>query len=299
MELQKDESLKFYWAPIAAVIFWGLSFVATKIALRSFPPFTLIFFRFSLGALFFLIIMTRRGWPRLTLNAHVRVFFIALMQPGSYFICETFGLQYTSAAKTGLIIATIPVVVPLLAMVLIGERTPARQFWGIGLSFAGIAALVLGDPNFTFQLEGAIIGDMLIFGAVLSAAFYIVFTRNLSQNYSPLDITCMQTIYGAIFFTPGCLLQWSQISWATVGTDSLAALAYLTVFATVAAFLCYNYGLSKLPATRVAVFINAIPVVALLAAFLILGERLAVPQLTGAVLVLAGVYLTNRLKAKR
>lgn len=62
-----------------------------------------------------------------------------------------------------------------------------------------------------------------------------------------------------------------------MGADSVAALAYLTLFATVAAFLCYNFALSRLPATRVAVFINAIPVVSLLAAFLILGERLTPP----------------------
>lgn len=63
-----------------------------------------------------------------------------------------------------------------------------------------------------------------------------------------------------------------------MGADSVAALAYLTLFATVAAFLCYNFALSRLPATRVAVFINAIPVVSLLAAFLILGERLTPPR---------------------
>lgn len=203
MKIQQDTPLKLYWAPIAAVIFWGLSFAATKIALRSFPPFTLIFLRFSLGALLFMLIMARRGLPRLSRSAHIKIFLIAILQPGTYFICETFGLQYTSAAKTGLIIATIPVVVPILAWFFLGERTPAGRFLGIGLSFAEIAALVVGDPAFAFHLQGATLGDLLIFGSVLSAAFYIVMIRNLGQKHSALDITCMQTIYGALFFAPG------------------------------------------------------------------------------------------------
>ena len=106
---QTKNSLLTYLALATAVIFWGLSFVVTKIALQSFSPFCLIFFRFFTAAIFFIILLWRTGFPSLTRKTLRSLLLLALMQPGLYFLFETFGLQYTSATKTSLIIATIPI----------------------------------------------------------------------------------------------------------------------------------------------------------------------------------------------
>ena len=74
---------------------------------------------------------------------------------------------------------------------------------------------------------------------------------------------------------------------------SVEALLYLTIFATIGAFLCYNYALSRIPASRAAVFINGIPVVTALGAWIVLGESLTPVQAAGGVLVLCAVFLTN------
>ena len=98
--------MKTYAALVATMVFWGLSFVATKVALESVPTFTMVFIRFSLAALFFLVIRQGRKWPVFHGRDRLKMVLLALFEPGLYFIFETIGLQYTTAPKTALIIAT-------------------------------------------------------------------------------------------------------------------------------------------------------------------------------------------------
>jgi drug/metabolite transporter (DMT)-like permease len=282
-----------YFALTSAMVFWGLSFVATKIALESLPTFTLVFARFALGSCLFLLLMVRYGLPRFTWRVHGKVLLTAIFEPGLYFIFETIGLQHTTAPKAALIIALIPIVVIFLAFLFLGERSRPWSLVGVIMSLVGIGVLVGGDPQFRWALGDQLLGDLLIFGAVVSAALYIVCARDLARTHSALEITSMQTLYGALFYLVPFLLELPKTQWSTVSGRSLGALAYLTVFATFGAFLCYNYGLTKIPASKASVFINGIPVVTALGAWLLLGENLTMVQATGGLLVLLGVYLAN------
>jgi drug/metabolite transporter (DMT)-like permease len=282
-----------YVAVSLAVLFWGLSFVATKIALESLTLFMLLSIRFIFAASVFLMLMTWRGFPRFTKTEHLQIFLAALFQPGLYFLCETTGLQYTSASKASLIIATIPILVLALSIVFLKERLTLVIVSGMILSIVGVALLIIGDTQFQWAFEGSMIGDLLILGAVLSMAIYTVTLKNVTKHRSPLDITGMLMCYGALFFTPPFLRELPQIQWSAVYGRSWVALACLAVFATIGAFLSFNYALSKLSASRTAIFLNCVPVVTALGAWIILGERLSLMQFLGGGLVLGAVYLTN------
>jgi drug/metabolite transporter (DMT)-like permease len=294
--LDERSNVAAYVALTAAVLFWGLSFVATKVALETMPTFTLIFFRFGLsGLLFAAVSMMRGGLPRLTRRAHLKLFLMAVFEPGLYFYFETVGLQHTTAPKAALIIATIPVAVLVFARVLIGERIRLFSLVGILVSLAGIGVLITGDPGFRWALGNHLVGDLLIIGAVVTAALYMVGARDLGRDYSAWDITCFQILYGALFYAPMFLVEMSAMDWGAVSGSSLLAAVYLTVFATVAAFLCYNFGLTRIQASRASVFINGIPVVTAVAAWVVLGERLTVLQAWGGAMVLLGVWMANAL----
>lgn len=282
-----------YIAVSLAVLFWGLSFVATKIALESLTLFTLLSIRFVFAASIFLMLMKMRGFPSFTKKEHLQIFLAALFQPGLYFFCETTGLQYTSASKASLIIATIPILVLVLSIVFLKERLTFPIVGGMALSIIGVALLIAGDAQFQWAFEGSMIGDLLILGAVVSMAIYTVTLKNVTRQRSPLDITGVLMCYGALFFTPPFLWQLPHIQWQVVQGRSLIALACLGLFATIGAFLSFNYALSKLSASRTAIFLNCIPVVTALAAWGILGERLRPVQFLGGALVLVAVYLTN------
>ena len=293
MKLMQHQQTKPYLALSAAMVFWGLSFVATKIALEGFSAFTLIFGRFALASCLFAGILAYRGLPSFSRREHIRVFLMALFDPGLYFIFETIGLQHTTAPKAALIIATIPVAVTALAAFLLRERPSIVNLLGIGLSLAGITVLVAGDPQLNWRFGGPILGDLLIFGAVLSATFYIVNARNLARNRTALQITSVQAFYGAIFYAPAFFWELPSMNWSAVSGLSVGALIYLTLFATIGAFLCYNYALATVSASRAAVFINGIPVVTAAASWLLLGEKLTLIQAGGGLLVLFAVFITN------
>ncbi len=281
-----------YLALALAVLFWGLSFVATKVALQSFTPFCLIFFRFFTASIFFIALFWRTGFPPLTKKAVKSLMLLALMQPGLYFTCETIGLQYTSATKTSLIIATIPVFVLALSAILLKERIRPINLFGIFLSLAGVALLVFGD-KMQAELHGMLIGDLLIFGAVLSASVYMVMIRQLGTTIPSYQITGMQIIFGAVLFFPAFLWDLPKLNWSDVSTESITALIGLTLFATIGAFLCYNYALSKIPTARAATCINGIPLVTAFGAWILLGESLTDIQFLGGAVVLFAVFLAN------
>ena len=294
-----DKKIKTYLALAFTILFWGLSFIATKIALTSFTPFVYMFFRFTLASVFFLVLMLWRGFPKLSAGDHKKLFLIGLLEPGLYFIFETFGLTYTTASKASLIIAAVPIAVLLLARIVLKEKITGKRLWGVILSIAGIMILILGDPKFSISSAGSMLGDMLIFGAVISASFYMIIARDLGQRLSSLEITSFQVFYGAILFTPFFLLNMGGIQWSQISAQAVGAVVFLAVFATILGFLFYNYALTQIPASQVAVFINGIPVVTAIVAWFILGESLTLLQMAGGLLVLIAVIVANKPQPSR
>ena len=292
-KLSKGNKLEAYMALSAAMLFWGLSFVATKLALESFSTFTLVFVRFALASCIFLAFILMRGFPRFTAKDQMKIVLMAFFEPGLYFVFETIGLQHTSAPKVALIIATIPVVVMILSTFLLRERSSVMNLFGMAVSIVGIFVLISGDLKGNWEFGGSFLGDLYIFGAVISASLYIVSARHLGKKHSAFDFTSMQIIYAALLYIPAFIWEFPDMLWSDISIRSLWALAFLVLFATVSGFLCYNYALTKVTATKAAVFINGIPVITVISAWFLLGETLTIIQGLGGIIVLLGVFLTN------
>lgn len=275
------------------MFFWGLSFVGTKLALLSFSPFANVFLRFALASVFFLALFAVKGFPRLTSRQHLKLFFLSLFEPGLYFVFESYGIKLTSASEASLIIALVPVAVAVLSRIILKERLSARGFVGIGLSLIGVAVLVLGGGA-ELAFDSSLLGDLLVLGAVVTAAAYMILARDLGAQLSSFEITGFQTFYGALFFAPLFLLGVDGGPVRAILPESVAAVVFLAAGATIGGFLCYNWALSKVLASKAAIFINGIPVVTAIGAWILLGERLTPMQLAGAGLVMFAVWLTSR-----
>ena len=286
-----------YLALISSLFFWGLSFIGTKIALTGFTPFVLIFIRFGVASLFFIVFLLRRGFPRLSRRDHWRVFLTSLVQPWLYFIFETNALRYTSASKVSLIIATIPIFVLIFTAFMVKKGPSLLILTGIIGSLIGVVLLVVGDDAFRWEMN-TMLGDLMIFGAVISAALYIISMRSLVQVYSAVEITGLQFIYGALLFAPEFLWELPAMEWSAINSQSFIAICGLTLFATVGAFGSYNFALSKISATKASIFLNGVPVVTVLGGWAILGERLSLIQFIGAAVVLTAVLLTTLNKSE-
>lgn len=288
----KKELTVVYTALLTAVLFWGSSFVAVKIVLQSIPPSAYMFLRFAAASLIFIIILNIKGVKNLTLKNHISLAAIAFFEPFLYFIFETAGIQRTSASSASIIIAAVPAVVALSAAVFLNEKISLKSWIGIILSITGVFLLTLFEKG-TGASSSTLTGNLFVFLAVLSAAAYMIIVRKVAPGLTTLQITGWQIIYGTIFFLPLFIKDYADISWSSITSVSLTALVFLILFATITAFMSYNYALTKIPASKAALFINGIPVVTVIVSAIVLGERISMIQIIGGLVIISGVTLAN------
>ena len=280
-----------YAAAVGMTVAFALSFVATKTALRGFEPLLIALLRFTLaGAVLWVVWRLRPVREPLTRAELGRLALIGFVSLTVYFSFENLGIARTSASEAAILIATIPVFVALIGAFVPAERPTARQWAGILLSFAGIVVLVLaaGDAG-----GGSLAGDLLVLAASGSAAVYSVLARRLLVSRSALFVTAWQNLFGALFMAPLALAEALLAGVRRPTLPAAGGVLFLTFVCSILAYLLLNYAFRFLPAGRVSVFINLTPVVAVASAYVLLGERLTFAQIAAAVVVVAGVWVTN------
>lgn len=291
----KPHPLLVQGAMMTTMLLWGVSFVASKIILDQITPLTYMGVRFLAASVLLAGVMAIRGRPRFSLRTVLLIGLTALAEPIAYFLFESYGIRLLSATTASLIIGTIPLAVTVLAAIILNEPARPGGLVAVGVSIVGIVLLVIGDGVAPADLRSETIGILLIFGAVFSAAFYITLARGLTQHHDPINLTVVQTWWGAGVF----LILWRAQppefrSLAAVTPVGWGALAFLVAGATVAAFLLYNWALRYERAGVAALYINAIPVITAITGWIVLGERLTPVQMLGAILVLASVRVGSR-----
>jgi drug/metabolite transporter (DMT)-like permease len=276
---------------------FGLSFVATKYALRGYEPLLIALLRFSLaGGILWVVWRFRRGPERVSRGELGRLAALGFISLTVYFSFENLGIARTSASEAAILIATIPLFVVILNAFTLRERNTARQWAGIALSFAGIAALVLLGGRVAGgggAGGGSLTGNLLVLAASLSAGAYSILARRLLVSRPALFVTTFQNLFGALFMLPLALAEAALVGVRHPTPRATGGLLFLTVVCSITAFLLLNYAFRFIPASRVAVFINLTPIVAVAGAYTLLGERFTPGQAVAAVVVVAGVWLTN------
>lgn len=274
------------------VVIWGVNFAAVQGAVADIEVLAYSALSLAVAAAVVLLVaasretkwtMDRADWPAvvgLGLLGH------ALYQP-----LFAGGLSRTTTTHASLILALVPVAVASIeALAGIDRPTPGRWL-GIGLSFAGIAAIVQGaDPSGTSSWTG----DAMVFGAMAAWSVYTVFGASLLARYSPLTLTAWTMVVGAVALVVVGSPQLLSQDWGAVSPRAWAMFGYATVFGLAIAYVIWYTGVQAIGGARTAVYANVVPVVALVVGNLWLGERLAAPQWLGAVAVLAGVWLARR-----
>ena len=280
-----------YAAAVGMTVAFGLSFVATKYALRGFEPLLLALLRFSLaGGILWVVWRLLRGPERIARGELARLALLGFVSLTVYFSFENLGIARTSASEAAILIGAIPLFVVILNTFTLRERSTARQWVGIALSFAGIAALVLlgGGAG-----GGSLTGNLLVLVASLSAGVYSILARRLLVSRPALFVTTFQNLFGALFMLPLALAEAALVGVRHPTPRATGGLLFLTVVCSITAYLLLNYAFRFIPASKVAVFINLTPIVAVASAYVLLGERFTPGQAAAAVVVVAGVWLTN------
>jgi drug/metabolite transporter (DMT)-like permease len=297
---------------LAAALLWGGSFAAMRVALQALNPWSMMWLRMAVG-LALIAPFTARGLPR-DLRASYRkgdwklLVLLMATEPCLYFLLESNALRFTTSSQAGVIVATAPLLVALGAWIFLGERMRAAGTAGLALSIAGVVGLTLlgSSPGAASpKAANAPLGNILETGAMTVAAVYTLTSSRLGRRYPPWSLTALQLAAGALFFLPGLVFLvrdgWRGFPWGRhdllAGAAPVApwvlvgVIAFLGSFVTLAAFGCYNWGLSRLPPARASLFLNLIPVIAVLLGWVLLGEALSVGQCLSAAAVVGGVLL--------
>lgn len=275
---------------VVAMALWGSAFIALKLAFSEIPPLWVIFARMALGSLVFLLAWRWRG--RLDYRAGDWKYLLGLVvcEPCLYFVFEAMALQNTSAAQAGMITALLPLLVAIGAYVFLREQTSRAAWAGFLLAVAGAVWISVSSVA-DVHGPAPLLGNFYEFLAMLCAMGYTLLLKFLSARYSAFFLTAMQAFVGTLFFLPLAFL--SAPLPTAISAQGLGAVLYLGVVVTVGAYGLYNFAVSRLPASQASAFVNLIPLFTLLFAVLLLGERLTGQQIIGAVLVFAGVALSQ------
>jgi drug/metabolite transporter (DMT)-like permease len=273
--------------------FWGMSFVWTSILLGYYQPITIIFIRLVLSSLFLFGLMALgRGWQKVRRGDILLLLLSALFNPFLYFLGENYGLKHSTPAISAVIIATIPLLSPVVAFITFRERLTWFNISGILISFFGII-LMLFQPDLSFSVDPR--GVLFLFGAVTAALFYTVTLKRLSATYSPMTIIAWQNTIGIILFLPLFLIFELRPTLAVLpNREIFTSFLFLSILASSLSYVFYARTVKELGISKSNIFTNLIPVFTAIFSYLILQETFTIHKLAGMAIVVAGVYLSEQ-----
>ena len=276
-------------------VFWGGTFIAGRVVAKEALPFSASFLRFAVASVF-LVLMTWRIEGKLPKIDRPTIFTVCLLGLTGVFAYNAFffkGLQSIDASRAALIIALNPVLISLFSSLLFHERLTPVKTVGILMSVIGAMTVVArGNPLYLFHGYMGW-GEINIFGCVLSWVSFSLIGKLVLKKITPLVSICYSSLVGAVALAIPAFLEglWSFLPKYSIVT--WVGLFYLGFFGTVLGFVWYYEGIQKIGPTKAGLFINVVPLSAVVMAYFLLNEPMTLSLLVGTVLVSAGIFLTN------
>jgi drug/metabolite transporter (DMT)-like permease len=285
--------LRAHLTLLAMVVIWGLNFPIAKIALAHVPPLAFNALRFPMASLLLFIVLKARGTLRLPTGRDLpRAVIIGLLGNMLYQQFFIFGLDHTSAGNASLLLAGTPIVTALLSASMGHERVRLSTWIGVFCTFIGIALIVFGK-NHGAEKQGTLTGDLLMLGATIMWAFYTVASRPLVERNGPVLVTAWTLWAGTVGLVLIGLPSVLRLDFGAIQMTTWAAIVYAGVLSIGLAYIFWYYGVSKLGNARTSSYSNVTPVVALVGAWLSLGEVPRLVQIIGAAVIITGVTIAQ------
>lgn len=301
MRNNKESNFWIYTLLIFSMATWGGSFIFTPIVFKTLDPFTTIWCRLAISALFLLPIMLIffRKEARFKIKDVKKIAILALFQPFLYFIGEHLALQLVDSITTSLLVSTIPVFTAIAVWILQRKSLALFNIVGIVLSFLGVVIMVLNE-NMELMVSPKGLGLLML--AIVTGVLYGLLLHSLVERVSVVWLIFIQNIFGLIYFTPIVLIwgqapmvsQTSNLSFLTPNEEFWAALLILGVFCSSVSYIFFGNAVKRIGIAKTAVFDNLIPAFSTVVAFLIFGQVLSIKEFLGMIIIISGVMLTQR-----
>ncbi len=281
---------------LLAVVFWGISFVATKAALRELSPITLVTTRFVMGSVLLAgMLVTQRQplmpprtyWRSLALMGFIGIFVHMLLQ--------SYALTRTTAVRTGWLIGLIPIWSALLAVVFLREKLGVMKLAGLVVGFLGAAVVVTrGRFDASFFALPTTFGDALILVSTLNWAIYTVLGHGTIRGLGAARATAAVMAIGTAMLLPLFVLTRGWREYAHLTPGGIGAVVFLGIGCSGLAYMWWYAALEHIEASKVATLLYLEPLVTLAAAVALLHEEVGLATVVGGLVVMAGVALVQR-----
>ncbi len=280
---------------LGLVIIWGVNFAIVKAALDVMSPLVFNSLRMGTAAVILLIVLRAGGPLRILRREWLPLLALGTLGHTLYQVLFISGIARTTAGNSALILAMVPLFVAILGALLNLDTLTSRTWSGIVLAFGGLFVLIGGGGTLRIDAQ-TIAGDLLMLACTICWAAYTVFSRPLLAWMSPLRLTALTMLLGVPILVLVSLPELLAQPWDRITGPAWAAVAYSAVFAIAIGYVIWYRSVQRVGGARTAVYSNLIPIVALITAWLLLGERLTLLQAAGAAVVLVGVWMARSIR---
>ncbi len=281
---------------LLAVIFWGASFVATKIALRDVQPITIVWVRFAMGVIILgLAVLSRKQMVRPARNELGYFTLLGFLGITFHQLLQSNGLITAQATDSAWIVATTPVFIALLSWFFLKEILGWTRVIGIALAAVGVLLVVTKGNLDTIAVgKFGAPGDILVLISAVNWAVFTALSRRGLRGHPPALMMFYVMLIGwvllSFLFLPTTGVQ--DVSHLT--PSGWLAVGFLGIFCSGFAYIFWYDGLNLIPASQVGVFLYVEPLVTLMVAAVAIGENITLVTGLGGAVILAGVWLVNR-----
>jgi drug/metabolite transporter (DMT)-like permease len=275
------------------VLIWGCNFAVVKTALAQIAPLPFTAIRFVIAtSMLALLLRWREGDCSFPREGRWSIFWLGIIGNTAYQALFASGLARTTSANASLILTATPATIALIGGLIGVERVTRHLVAGIALAMGGVAVVMA--PRGASLSSQTLVGDLLVFASVFGWTAYVLGIRQLGNGLSSLRATTLTMITG----TPGLVLLglpgMLRTDWSRVGGATAFGLFYSAALALVVCYLLYNRNVRLIGGVRTTIYGCAIPMIAALVAWPMLGEKPTATQGVGAILIIVGVLVTRR-----
>ena len=291
------QNTRAYIMLVCATLFWAGNFMIGKFAfLTNIPPMSLVFFRWSLVWLILLPFTYKEilKYKDIILNNLPLLFFLALTSVGLFNSFTYLALVHTQVINASLFNTAIPAIIILLCFIFKIEKTNKFQIFGLFLAVLGILSIITKlDLNVLLSLDFNK-GDLIMIGGVITWGLYSAFLKKKKFELPLLTLVHVLCTLGLIFILPQFLFELSQGQFVKFNINLGLTLIFLAIFPSIGSYYCWAGAVSIIGANRAGIFLSLIPLFSTIMAIIIFNEHFQFFHLIGAVLIILGLFLSNK-----
>jgi drug/metabolite transporter (DMT)-like permease len=278
---------------LMSISFWGVSFVSTKAVLGKLDPFSLLVIRFGIGALFLLLLLLlQRHRLKISIKYVPHIMVLGILGVFVHQVLQATALLTINASAAGWLISFSPIFTVILSLLFLHEKMNITKAVGMVLAITGVLIVTStrSGQSFHFAMN---LGFLLMILSTLNWAIYSVLLKSLKIPYPPLVITFYMCLLGLILTTPFIIRNRGWENLTLLDQTEWAHLLFLGVFVSGIAYWYWGKALEVLEASKVSMFLYLEPLATLVAAVLLLHEKVLLISVIGGIIIIIGVVVVN------